>query len=95
MKRLVLAISLAAAAASPAVAGDEADAEQVGGRSAFWSTPKPPGAGAYRWRLLYVGLGLAALSGATMILLVRRANAQRAARDAASPPPSSRIAPTR
>ena len=94
MKRLVLALSLAAAASpAVAVAGDEADAQHVGGRSGFWSTPKPPGAGAYRWRLLYVGLGLAALSGGTMVLLVRRANAQRAARDAASP--SSRTAPTR
>ncbi|MBL9012859.1 MAG: hypothetical protein JNL83_01715 [Myxococcales bacterium] len=85
MKRLVLALSIATAAVSPAAAGDEADAQQVGGRSGFWSTPKPPGAGAYRWRLLYVGIGLAALSGGAMLLLVRRANAQRAARDAASP----------
>lgn len=85
MKRLVLALSLAAAAASPALAGDEADAQEIGGRSGFWSTPNVPGSGAYRWRLLYLGIGLATLSGAGMLYLVRKANAARAARDAASP----------
>ena len=86
MKRLVLALSLATAAATPAFAGDEAEAQEVGGRSGFWSTPNVPGAGAYRWRLLYLGIGLAAVSGASMLVLIRRANAQRAARDAASAP---------
>jgi hypothetical protein len=84
MKRLVLALSLATAAAAPAFAGDEAQAQEIGGRSAFWSTPNVPGAGAYRWRLLYLGIGLAAVSGGGMVLLVRRANAERARRDAAS-----------
>lgn len=89
MKRLVLALSLVSAAVAPAFAGDEADAQEVGGRSGFWSTPNVPGSGAYRWRLLYLGIGLAAVSGGGMFLLVRRANAQRAARDATSARPSS------
>lgn len=85
MKRLLLALSLATVAVSPAVAGDDDYEGQSGPRSGFWSTPNVPGAGAYRWRLLYLGIGLAAVTGGGMLLLVRRANAQRAARDAASP----------
>ncbi len=47
--------------------------------SGFWTSTRPAVGGAYRWRLLYVGIGLASLTGLGMWRLVRRANAQRAA----------------
>ena len=47
--------------------------------SGFWTSTRPAVGGAYRWRLLYVGIGLATLTGLGMWRLVRRANAQRAA----------------
>lgn len=47
--------------------------------SGFWTSTRPAVGGAYRWRLLAVGVGLAALTGLGMWRLVKRANAQRAA----------------
>ncbi len=47
--------------------------------SGFWTSTRPAVGGAYRWRLLAVGVGLATITGLGMWRLVRRANAQRAA----------------
>ncbi len=47
--------------------------------SGFWTNPNPAVGGSYRWRLLGIGVGLAAITGFGMWRLVRRANAQRAA----------------
>lgn len=51
-----------------------------GGRSGFWTSRMPAKGGAYRWRLLGIGLGLIALTGGGIVLLVRRANRENAAR---------------
>jgi len=48
--------------------------------SGFWTSNRPAVGGAYRWRLLGIGVVIAALTGYTMLRLVKRANAERAAR---------------
>jgi hypothetical protein len=48
--------------------------------SGFWTSNRPAVGGAYRWKLLEVGVIIAALTGYGMLRLVKRANAERAAR---------------
>ncbi len=45
-----------------------------GGRSGFWTSRQPAKGGAYRWRLLGIGLGLIVLTGGAIVYLIRRAN---------------------
>ncbi|HUS28828.1 MAG TPA: hypothetical protein VMZ53_09965 [Kofleriaceae bacterium] len=42
------------------------------GRSGFWTSPYPAKHGAYRWRLLGVGVVILAIMGALMVWLIRR-----------------------
>lgn len=56
--------------------------EGNGGRSGFWTSRTPAKGGAYRWRLLGIGLGLIAVTGGGMFLLVRRARRDNLARQA-------------
>jgi hypothetical protein len=49
--------------------------------SGFWTSNRPAVGGAYRWRLLGIGVVLAAGAGYLMWRLTRRANAERIARD--------------
>ena len=48
--------------------------------SGFWTSNRPAVGGAYRWRLLGIGVVIAAVTGYGMLRLVKRANAERAAR---------------
>jgi hypothetical protein len=48
--------------------------------SGFWTSNRPAVGGAYRWRLLGLGVVIAAVTGYAMRRLIRRANAERAAR---------------
>lgn len=52
------------------------------GRSGFWTSRAPAKNGAYRWRLLGVGLVLMGITGGGIVLLIRRANRSNAARQA-------------
>jgi hypothetical protein len=45
--------------------------------SGFWTSNQPSKHGAYRWRLLAIGVGIGGITGILMWRLVRRANAQR------------------
>src|SRR5215203_2173324 len=49
--------------------------------SGFWTSNRPAVGGAYRWRLLGIGIVLASATGFVMWRLVRRANAERLSRD--------------
>jgi hypothetical protein len=51
--------------------------EEGGGRSGFWTSRRPAKGGAYRWRLLGIGVGLASLTGFGILVLIRRANIDR------------------
>ena len=48
--------------------------------SGFWTSNRPAVGGAYRWRLLGLGVVIAAITGVGMLRLVKRANAERARR---------------
>lgn len=48
--------------------------------SGFWTSNRPATGGAYRWRMLGIGIFLAAGAGLLMWRLTRRANAERVAR---------------
>lgn len=48
--------------------------------SGFWTSNRPAVNGAYRWRLLGIGVVILVITGVGMLRLVRRANADRAAR---------------
>ena len=48
--------------------------------SGFWTSNRPAVGGAYRWRLLGLGVVIAAITGYGMLRLVRRASAERAGR---------------
>ncbi|MBA3405188.1 MAG: hypothetical protein H0U13_10990 [Gemmatimonadaceae bacterium] len=52
--------------------------------SGFWTSNRAAVGGAYRWRLLYIGVGLASVTGFVMWRLMRRASAERRARSARS-----------
>jgi hypothetical protein len=45
-----------------------------GGRSGFWTSRAPAKGGAYRWRLLLIGIGLIGIMGAAITYLIKRAN---------------------
>jgi len=51
--------------------------EEEGGRSGFWTNRRAAKGGAYRWRLLGIGVGLLALTGGGMLLLIRNAKIDR------------------
>lgn len=77
---LVVALALAGATVAPAAAEPPTTHEVIYTRpSGFWTSTRPAVGGAYRWRLLGIGVALAAVTGLGMLKLVRRANAQRAA----------------
>jgi len=48
--------------------------------SGFWTSNRPAVGGAYRWRLLGIGVVILAITGYGMLRLIKRANAERAAR---------------
>ncbi|HET9621784.1 MAG TPA: hypothetical protein VFP84_10475 [Kofleriaceae bacterium] len=88
MRRLVIFLSLimALAIAAPAVRAEPPrphEHEIIYTRpSGFWTSNQPAVNGAYRWRLLGLGVVIAAITGYGMLRLVKRANAARDARDA-------------
>ncbi len=78
---LVFALALVGVCAAPAAAEPPTTHEIIYTKpSGFWTSTRPAVGGAYRWRLLGLGVGLVAVTGFVMLRLVKRANAQRAAR---------------
>ena len=79
MRRLVLAMLLAVTPMEAAAQPDPPAAEQYeeGGRSGFWTSRRPAKGGAYRWRML--GIGIAFALGSVMLVrhVIRKANAER------------------
>jgi hypothetical protein len=77
----MLAVALAIGVAVPASAEPPTTHEILNEKpSGFWTSNRPAVGGAYRWRLLGIGVVLVALTGYGMLRLVRRANAERASR---------------
>jgi hypothetical protein len=77
-----LAVSIALAIAAPAARAEPPTTHEIiyTRPSGFWTSNRPAVGGAYRWRLLGIGVVIAVLTGATMLRLVKRANAERAQR---------------
>jgi hypothetical protein len=48
--------------------------------SGFWTSNRPAVGGAYRWRLLGIGVVVLAITGYGMLRLIKRANAERVSR---------------
>lgn len=84
MQRFLLALGFMLALAAPALAEppkDERPHEILSDRpSGFWTSNRPAVGGAYKWRLLYVGVGVCALTGFLMYRLVKKAKAPPQAR---------------
>ena len=65
---LVLAACLGLAVAEPPTTHEIVYTRPSG----FWTSTRPAVGGAYRWRLMYVGIGIATLTGLGMWYLVRK-----------------------
>lgn len=83
MRNLLLALVIALGASGSAAAEPVQTTRKVEvlqhRPSGFWTSNRPAVGGAYRWRMLGIGVALAAGAGALMWKLTRRANAVRAA----------------
>jgi hypothetical protein len=79
---LGLALSLALVIASPPASAEPPTTHEViyTRPSGFWTSNRPAEHGSYRWRLLGIGVALVGLTGYMMLRMVKRANADRAAR---------------
>ncbi len=81
MRRIVVALALLFAAAAPAMAEPPDTHEVLSERpSGFWTSNRPAVGGAYRYRLLLIGVAVALGTGFVMWRLVHKANAERAQR---------------
>jgi hypothetical protein len=78
---ILLAMMSALAVAAPSLRAEPPRAHQheviYTRPSGFWTSNAPAVNGAYRWRLLGLGIVVAAITGYGMLRLVKRANAQR------------------
>jgi hypothetical protein len=79
---LALAMSAASVVALPLASAEPPNTHEVLTErpSGFWTSNRPAVGGAYRWRLLGLGVVIAAVTGYGMLRLIRRANAARAGR---------------
>ncbi len=78
MKRWLLVIAIALGAASAAYAEPPTTHEIIYNRpSGFWTSNRPAVGGAYRYRLLLLGVGVAGLTGYLTWRLVKRTSARR------------------
>ena len=79
---VVLGVCLALSAVAPLAGAEPPTTHEIiyERPSGFWTSNRPAVGGAYRWRLLGLGVVIAALTGYGMLRLVKRANAERAAR---------------
>jgi len=81
MRRVVLACMLLFGVAAPAVAEPPDTHEVLSDRpSGFWTSNRPAVGGAYRYRLLLIGVAVGLGTGLVMWRLIRKANAERAGR---------------
>ena len=86
MKRLILAVVLAssgsaAAEDDPPPPSHEGTHEIIYTRpSGFWTSNRPAEGGAYRYRLLGIGVAIVGIMGFVMIRLIRKANTAPRAR---------------
>jgi len=82
--RILLALGFVFALAAPALGAppsEERPHEILSDRpSGFWTSNRPAVGGAYKWRLLEVGVAVCAITGFLTIRLVKKAKAPAQAR---------------
>jgi hypothetical protein len=80
---IALVLGLAASSADASEGAPEVERQVEYSRpskpSGFWGSGQPAKGGAYRWRLLGVGVALLGVTGFGMLRLVKRASKQRSA----------------
>jgi hypothetical protein len=75
---ILLGLSVSLALAAPVRAEPPTTHEIIYTRpSGFWTSNAPAVGGAYKWRLLGLGVIVAAITGYGMLRLVKKANAER------------------
>jgi hypothetical protein len=80
VRALLLAIVLAFGTLAPVYAQPR-EREVLRERpSGFWTSNKPAQGGAYRWRLLGLGVAIAGVMGLVMVRVLRSANGARGER---------------
>ena len=75
MRRLLLCLMLMFAAAAPAFAQatpDRQEEVEEGGRSGFWTSRRPAKGGAYRYRLMGIGVVILLVTGYGTLRLIKR-----------------------
>jgi hypothetical protein len=79
---ILLALGLGLATAVPLAAAEPPTTHEILSNrpSGFWTSNRPAVGGAYRYRLLGIGVVLVIITGIGMLRLVKRANAERASR---------------
>ncbi len=85
-----MALGLAFAAPAPASAAPPPPRQQLTEKpSGFWTSNRPARGGAYRYRMLGIGVALAAITGLVTWRVIRRAGSTgRTPAPATSPPPA-------
>jgi hypothetical protein len=78
VKKLVLALLLAVGALAYAAPREREILKER--PSGFWTSNRPAVGGAYRWRLLGLGVLIATGTGFLIVRTIRRANAERSQR---------------
>ena len=79
---LGFALTVALAVAAPEASAEPPTTHEIiyTRPSGFWTSNRPAEGGAYRWRLLGIGVVLIGVTGYLMLRLVKRASAERDAR---------------
>jgi len=79
---ILLALGLGLGTAGPLAAAEPPTTHEILSNrpSGFWTSNRPAVGGAYRYRLLGIGVVLVIITGIGMLRLVKRANAERASR---------------
>ena len=82
MRRVLFALVLAAATPMAAAFAEPPDTHEilVNRPSGFWTSNRPAIGGAYRYRLLAIGVVIASITAYLVWRAIRRANEQRARR---------------
>jgi hypothetical protein len=80
---VALALVLGLTFAAPLVSAEPPTTHEIiyNRPSGFWTSNRPAVGGAYRYRLLLIGVALAATTGLLVFRLLRRASSERAKRN--------------
>jgi hypothetical protein len=70
-------VTLALLAGAVAACSDDPPGTTYNRPSGFWTSNRPAVGGAYRYRLLLIGIAIALVMGLVMVRVIRKARSQR------------------